>query len=352
MFSPSAGGEQLSCQSALDDELFHPDRRWIADSRDSRPAVSTSRPRTDNREAPLRIASQTALQLGLMGVAAFAPAAAEKFGARMFFTPRRARRSAMPLLAHLDGRSFRLAFGEDQIAAWSWGQGRTVMLIHGWEGYAAQLIQFVEPLVAAGFRVVTFDMPAHGGSTGRQASAFDMARAILAVSQVFSPIRGIIAHSLGATASIFALTHGLEIDRAVLIAPAAEPNYFARLLATRLGLSNLRTAGMLKRIEDRFGMTLEEASILRLVPKLTAPVLVMHDSLDREVPFEQGRAIAETWPGATLELLHQLGHRRMLRDPKVIKAATDFISEERDRDALGRVRMRRLDSASSSAQGA
>ena len=48
--------------------------------------------------------------------------------------------------------------------AWSWGNGPTVLLVHGWNGRATQLGGFVEPLVARGYRVVAFDAFGHGES--------------------------------------------------------------------------------------------------------------------------------------------------------------------------------------------
>ncbi len=265
------------------------------------------------------------LRLGFKSLGAIAPRAADELGARMFFTPRHSRRWIAPTV-HTPGNSFRIFFGEWELACWSWGRGPAVILVHGWEGYAGQLTYFVEPLIDAGFRVVTFDMPAHGASTGRRLSALDMARAIQAVANAFSPIRALVAHSLGGTASIFAMSQGLEVERVVLLAPAAEPTHFARLLASFLGFSETRAEGMLERIEQRLGMRLEDASALRLVSAMRAPLLLMHDPEDPEVPFEQGKAIAEAWPGAQLELLSQMGHRAMLRDPSTIASVAAFIT--------------------------
>jgi pimeloyl-ACP methyl ester carboxylesterase len=275
-----------------------------------------------------RSARLAMVRLGLKVLAAIAPAIAEELGARMFFTPRRTARWTPPAISNFVATSFRLSLGKDEIACWSWGRGPTVMLVHGWEGYAAQLIHFVQPLINAGFRVVTFDMPAHGGSTGRRVSAFDMSRVIRAIAQVFAPTRAVIAHSLGGAASIFALSEGLEVERVVLLAPGAEPTHFARALATLLGFSKTRADGMLKRIENRLGMRLQDASALRVVPRMNVPLLVMHDPHDAEVPFDHGRSIAQAWPGARLELLNEMGHRRMLRDADVINAVTAFITNQ------------------------
>lgn len=308
---------QLCCECGLNDELFRPETRWLKDSFEP--------PDPTPRKGRTRAAISPMLRLGLKWLGAIAPSAAEELGARMFFTPRRSQRLIAPNVP-TPGNSFRFSFGGWELACWSWGRGPAVMLVHGWEGYAAQLSHFVEPLIGAGFRVITFDMPAHGSSTGQRLTAFDMAGAIRAVANAFSPLRALVAHSLGGTASIFAMSRGLEVGRVVLLAPAAEPTHFARLLASLLGFSKTRADGMLERIEHRLGMRLSEASVVPLVRAMRAPLLLMHDPEDPEVPFEQGRAIAEAWPGARLEPLGQMGHRAMLRDPNTIASVAEFIA--------------------------
>jgi pimeloyl-ACP methyl ester carboxylesterase len=320
-----AGG-QLCSQCGLNDELFRPETRWMDGGGLANRRSSTGEKTPGENSAPPHSARLAMLRFGLKALAAVAPAAAEEQGARMFFTPRRTPRWRAPAISKIAATSLRFSIGGQEMACWCWGRGPTVILIHGWEGYAAQLTHFVAPLVDAGFRVVTFDMPAHGGSTGQQISVFDMSRAIRAVAEVFSPTRAVIAHSLGGAASILALSEGLKVDRVVLLAPAAEPRHFAKVLARMLGFSKTRTDGMLKRIENRLGMRFEDASTLRMVPKMNVPVLVMHDPHDAEVPFEHGKSIAQAWPGARLEQLNEMGHRRMLRNPNTISAVTAFIA--------------------------
>ena len=41
--------------------------------------------------------------------------------------------------------------------AWSWGEGPIVLLVHGWNGRATQLGDFVAPLVERGYRVVAYE---------------------------------------------------------------------------------------------------------------------------------------------------------------------------------------------------
>ena len=69
--------------------------------------------------------------------------------------------------------------------------GSTVLMVHGWNGRGAQLGAFAPELVHAGFRVVTFDTPAHGRSPGRATNLPEISEAIQA-SGATSPPRAIL----------------------------------------------------------------------------------------------------------------------------------------------------------------
>jgi len=97
-----------------------------------------------------------------------------------------------------------------------------VALLHGWGGHAGQIASFVDPLVAAGFRVIAADAPAHGASPGELSSLPDLARLVACLALDERPLHGVIAHSLGAAATTLAMADGVDVDRAVLIAPPVD----------------------------------------------------------------------------------------------------------------------------------
>ena len=70
-------------------------------------------------------------------------------------------------------------------------------------------------------------------------------------------------------------------------------------------------------------------SMDRIAPRLELPLLVIHDRDDREVPWVDGASIADASPRASLLSTEGLGHRRILRDPKVIEAAIAFLDRDR-----------------------
>lgn len=241
-----------------------------------------------------------------------------------FVTPQRPRAPFGPEVAGPNARRFTLEDNGFTLTAWEWGSGPTVLLVHGWSGHAGQMGEMVLPLLEAGFQVVAFDLPGHGSSTGTQVTVLDLMEAVLAVARRFRPVHGVVAHSLGATATALALSRGLELERAVLIAPPVEVPHFARRFALNAGLPAAQVSGVLELLRQKVGL-LEHLDLRRLAPAMRTPLLLMHDPNDREVPFEHSRGLSSAWPSARLEALRGLGHYRALRDPGAIATAVDFM---------------------------
>jgi len=254
------------------------------------------------------------------------PALAARLAERMFFTPPRTRRSPRIEAALATARRRDVDAAGTRIATWAWGAGPTVYLVHGWAGLGGQLGAFVQPLVDQGFQVVTFDGPAHGRSSGRRASIVHFARALAAVGHVFGPARGLIAHSLGAPAAAFAMRRGFPAQRAVFVAPPADPGDWSKQFARRLGVSARVMTAMRARSESWLGVSWADVSLTGLAVGQSAPLLVVHDQDDRDVPFQHGAAVAASWPGARLLETNGLGHRRILRDAGVVAQAVSFIA--------------------------
>jgi pimeloyl-ACP methyl ester carboxylesterase len=216
------------------------------------------------------------------------------------------------------------AFGR-RLPVWSWGEGPTVLLVHGWEGRGSQMGAFAEALAAAGFRAVAYDAPAHGASRGSMSSMPALWTAVEAVTTAVGPVAGLVAHSAGAAATARAMARGLPVGRAVFAAPAADPGRFLGVAADWLGLPPEVARRTQRRIERRFDMRFEDLSVPAMAPALDVPLLVVHDRDDAEVPWREGEAIAASWPGARLVTTDGLGHRRLLREPAVVEQAVRFL---------------------------
>lgn len=208
---------------------------------------------------------------------------------------------------------------------WSWGEGPTVLLVHGWNGRATQLGGFVEPLVERGYRVVAFDSLGHGDSEGNESSLPELANCIRQVVDELGGVHGIVAHSLGGAATTFALAYGMRVERLVFVSPPADPREFLKIFGAALGINDDVRARVKRRVEQRLGVPMEEMQALAIAPSMRLPLLVIHDEHDKEVPVSVGRRIASAWPGAELLVTEGLGHQRILRDAEVKNSAVRFI---------------------------
>jgi len=258
---------------------------------------------------------------GMRFLDSLAPAAAQRLAFDWFGRPRR--RAGQPPIG---GHRFRLTGDGPELAVWDWGDGPTVLLVHGWNGNAAQLAGLVPPLVRAGYYVAAADLPAHGASAGTHTNVREMADALLRLGRRVGPVHAVIAHSLGAAASVIALAEGLDAKRAVLIAPPTDLPRYAGQFGRAVGLSPRSVSGLLARLDVALGGR-ESFDLLRLAPRQKARTLVLHDPADREVPLADAQALARAWPGARLEVLEGAGHTRALRHPEVISRAVRFVTD-------------------------
>lgn len=274
-------------------------------------------------------------RLALGAVQAVAPTIAGRLAARAFMTPPR-RRPAGPQRELAGAVPFAVAVGGATLRGVRAGRGPAVLLVHGWGGRGDQLASFAPPLLEAGCSVVTFDGPAHGASSGRTTSLPALADAIAAVAARFRP-RGAIGHSLGGAALALALHRGLSLDAVALLAPPRAPADWLDAFSSALNLRQEARDALRLRIERRVGARMAELAVPRLAAELRTPALVVHDRGDGEVPWAEGAAVAGAWPGATLLSTDALGHRRLLRDRRVIAEATGFVVGRLPRCGCGRL---------------
>jgi pimeloyl-ACP methyl ester carboxylesterase len=291
-------------------------------------ATLPARPSTTERPLPFPI--PRSLRAGMRAASVVAPGLAAWVAYMIFFTPPRIppRQRELDILARAD--TITLGPAKRRVTAYTWGDGPAVLLVHGWGGNAGHLAGFVDPLVAAGFRAVAVDLPAHGRSAGRRSSAVHGAAALRLAQEAFGPVTGLVAHSFGAPISTYALARGgLSTDRVVYVAPAArfEP-YWARFGAA-IGASPAVMARAMRHAERWLDVRFEEIGPLVLAATQETPLLILHPAEDRESPITEGRLLADAWPGAELREIAGLGHMRVLWDETVIDEAIRFLATSR-----------------------
>lgn len=220
---------------------------------------------------------------------------------------------------------------DGELAVYRWGQGPRVLLIHGWGGAAGQFHPLIQPLLRAGFSVVAFDAPAHGASSGELSSLPQFAAATLEVAERYGPFDALVSHSMGGAAASLAMAQGLKVKRAVYIAPPADAYDWYRKFSRMLGFSPALEEETKQRMEEHIDFDFSTLNAETLGPKIETPLLVIHDHQDKEVAWEDGRRTVENLPHAQLLSTEGLGHRRILRDPDVMRATLAFLQGQSPR---------------------
>jgi pimeloyl-ACP methyl ester carboxylesterase len=269
------------------------------------------------------------------GLGTYAPDLAARLPEHLWFRlpPRQAAAAPAPGPIELSGAPFELTVRGRVIRGWTWGSGPAVYLVHGWGGSLEQLVPFVEPIASTGRRVVAFDGPSHGHSDAgehgpRSSDAAELGRALDAVVAEFGHAAAIVAHSMGALATMLALRDGwVSTTRLVFVAPAPSIPELARSLRAKLGFGDRTHRRLEARVQRRTGYAVDELDLRRLPFEIDRPqLLVVHDELDRESPYAVSADLVGAWPGARLLGTAGLGHRRILADHGVTEAVAWFVA--------------------------
>jgi pimeloyl-ACP methyl ester carboxylesterase len=267
------------------------------------------------------------LRAAFRATATLAPPLAVRWAERAFGTPPRMATRPSPVLRA--GHRFYLLAGGQRLAIWSWGDGPTALLLHGWAGWSEQLAAFVPPLLAAGYSVIAPDAPGHGASTGRGSSVLAFADALEAVAARVGPVHAFVGHSAGAAAGALAIHRGLPVGRAVFLAPVASLADVVVRFAWQLHIPPWIADVMRQRFESRLGVPMSALEVPALARGARVPLLVFHDPEDREVPWHDAAAIVQAWPAARLVDVPRAGHNRILKNPDVVAQAVYFLGPAR-----------------------
>lgn len=260
---------------------------------------------------------------------ALMPSVAGRVATRLWFTvPSAAAAAEVPR----GGTPFAVTVQGSTVRGTSWGDGPVVYLVHGWGGSGAQLAAHVAPLVSRGYRVVLFDAPSHGSSDPGPSgpgsgNVVEFGRAFDGVAARFGPAHAVIAHSMGAVATLLTLKYGwLSTQRLVLLAPMAgfsgQFQSFQRALAI-----GPRTRRHVEAITvRRVGVPIDQFELATLLGDVDAvPMLIVHDRADRQTSFMDSRRLADSLPQASLVATRGLGHQRLLKDDAVVHTVLAFV---------------------------
>ncbi|HYM47567.1 MAG TPA: alpha/beta fold hydrolase [Burkholderiaceae bacterium] len=285
---------------------------------------------TDVLKATDRSLKLSTVRAGVRIGALVAPARTAEGIARRFFSTEKPSLQRMRFSVSEPTRQT-LRAPDGEVMTYRWGdvpRDPTVVLVHGWNGWAQQMERFITPLRESGLAVLAFDHVAHGTSDGRRSSLPAMIRTVEHIFAELPNVVGVIAHSLGAAAVASVLASSRrELRAAVLIAPPSDPRPYLTMLARMLGAPQKLMLPIQQAAERIAGVEFKRlVADPWTVRRIRTPLMIVHDIGDDEVPISNGYAYTMGMQARMLAT-DGLGHRRILRDLHVVDEATGFIAQ-------------------------
>jgi pimeloyl-ACP methyl ester carboxylesterase len=125
------------------------------------------------------------------------------------------------------------------------------------------------------------------------------------------------------------MPHACPFEDYVLV---AMPNRFSEVtesFSEELGLSPAARRASERRLERIAHRGIAEFTGERLLAETGRPALLLHSRDDADVPFRNAEEIAAGCKGAELQAFDDLGHRKILYAPPVVRAATAYLLRQR-----------------------
>ncbi|MBO9698925.1 MAG: alpha/beta hydrolase [Sporocytophaga sp.] len=253
------------------------------------------------------------------------------FATKLFKTTRRSKLKKAEIDFLDSAQKFDIPYKNENLKGYSWGtNGPAILLIHGWDSKAAHFKDFVPYLLAAGYKVVSFDGPAHGNSPGKQTDMIDFGDAVEALMRKTKDFKGIIAHSFGATSVVHKLSHinDFPIEKLIAISCSFDPPGVLTRFGSFLCMRQPLISKLIQDFEKKYPEASKTFKIKSYIRTVRAKdILLIHDKNDRVIPFNDTYELVEEWGNANFLLTENLGHKQIIKDPTVINHVINFIQK-------------------------
>ena len=234
---------------------------------------------------------------------------------------------------------FRIAHRSEPIDCFELGDkdGKIVILIHGWESNAGSMSAIATSLADQGYRVVLFNLPAHGHSKLKKANlktCSDTLDSVLRYYQ-YSGTPSIVSHSFGSAVATYTLAKkGYPVDKFIMLSTPDKIMDIFKNFKKVISLGNEAFNKMLQQVKEILGEDLDKVAINSLTQQIKYDELsIIHDEFDRVLPYENSRNVYENSPKATLTTLERVGHYKMLWNNSVIQSVSLTLGSSRKRAA-------------------
>lgn len=222
------------------------------------------------------------------------------------------------------------AFDESKtgVRTYIWGTGnKTVLLLHGWAGSAVDFGAMVNMLTEEGYRVISFDQPAHGFSEGKNTNLIQWIYIIRQFLRLYD-ISIVIAHSLGGLAATIALAREQKkVSHHILIAPLISSIWAFEDAFRQLRIGEPVSTLVPQMVLNNYKEDVRTLDLPTHISNVQAEqVLLIYDTTDVVISVPQTERFLHEHPEVQVCKITAEGHYRIIRDEEVLLRIKNSLS--------------------------
>lgn len=253
---------------------------------------------------------------------------AEKFARKLFITPIKHKIPKREFQMEATSQQTKLFVPsiKKEIVVYAYGNSsKKILLVHGWSGRGTQLVKIADAFIENEYSIISFDAPAHGKSGTKTTLMLEFIESILEVEKAYGPFEYAVGHSLGGMSILNAIKKGLHVKKAVVIGSGNSVINIVNTFIEKIGLPNDVAVLMKNNFEKKYHFEMESFSAYVAAKEVKIPVLVIHDTDDKDIPVSEAYHLAEHLTDKEILITNSLGHRKILGDSKVIHKIVEFL---------------------------
>lgn len=260
---------------------------------------------------------------------------ASKQAFKLFQIPmnKKIRKKELPFFEEAEG--FIVPWETEDLQCYQMGSadGPLVFLVHGWESSAASLYAIAKRLASDGYRVISFNLPAHGYSKLKRANLKLCKEAFLQVINYIQPSEefSVVSHSFGSAVTTYALAKSTwRANQLIYLSTPDKIEEIFQEFSDFIGLNERAYQKVLDIGSHILGESVEEVSVSNFGKNISFNDLtIIHDENDRIIDLRKAQKVAQSWPNAYLAIIQDTGHYRMLWDEKVIDLVAQQLTNKK-----------------------
>lgn len=217
-------------------------------------------------------------------------------------------------------------FQQYKIQTYHWkGDGKTILLAHGWDSNSGRWQNLVKFLQKANFTIYAFDAPAQGYSSGKLLNVPLYASCLRQMIELYKPTV-LIGHSMGGLSILFNEFKfpTPKLEKIVSLGAPSEVKKIIYDLKKILDLNQKIMNDLELYFQEKFGYTFDEFCGADFAQHISIPSLLIHDAYDKVVPIQEAYDLQNGLQNVYLLKTEGAGHS--LNRDDIHQAIIDFIN--------------------------